>query len=446
MNPLVNPMPRFTIQTLGCKVNQCESQAIGAALAQKGWKAVFPGETADYCLVNTCTVTQKASMQSRGLIRRLRRAHPECRLAVTGCYAQTEPEALAAIAGVDLVVGHGEKHRLAQILEQWEQNGLASPRFHGDILKTRQFAPLPGLSAGSRSRAFLKVQDGCHSFCTYCIVPYARGPSRSMAPEQVVEQLGGLADRGYQEAVLTGIHLGAYGTDLDPRTDLAGLLARIEAARPIARLRLSSVEPPELSPAIIEEVAGSPRFCPHFHLPLQSGDDAILKRMGRPYDRALFAGLVEAIHERIPEAAIGVDLLVGFPGESEQAFENSHELIAGLPVSYLHVFPFSPRPGTPAARYPDPVPHSTIKARAARLRKLGAEKKAAFFDAMVGRTVTVLVEEGPDRRSRQLKGVSENYLPVRLVGPESARNQRVRARIQQADPHRCQAVFLGMAS
>jgi len=347
----MKPMNRFVIKTLGCKVNRSESDNLASAFRRKGLleletdadKAApgIPSDRVDVCVVNTCTVTEKASMQSRQAIRQAIRAYPHARIVVTGCYAQTQPEEILAIEGVSHVIPQQDK---ASVLTAVFSESRAS-ECTGTLTPT---SPWPDASAfspeetrGSRTRTVLKVQDGCNAHCTYCIVPKARGKSRSMPTPRVISNLHALSRAGYQEVVLSGIHLGCYGLDFSPPSSLLALLENIDALGIMRRVRLSSIEPGELSDDIIDLVARSKAFCRHFHIPLQSGDDAVLRRMGRLYTRSFFGDIVQMVHARIPDAAIGVDVLVGFPGESDAAFENTFNLIDSLPVSYLHVFPFS---------------------------------------------------------------------------------------------------------
>ena len=421
----------FYISTLGCKVNQHESDILAAGLMSRGWQAAGENETAQVCIVNTCTVTQKASMQSRQVIRQLLRSHPGARIVVTGCYAQIAPAEIEAIDGVHFIAGQHCKSELADIIVQTvaQADGTAlrsvAPLPYGMRFNAPK-APAPGV----RTRPYLKIQDGCDSFCTYCIVPHARGRSRSMPPEQVLDHLRQLGDMGYQEVVLTGIHLGGYGKDLSPGTNLLTLMEAIEKAQPLRRIRLSSVEPNELSDPMIDLVAESDLFCPHFHLPLQSGDDRILQKMHRPYGRDLFRRQVEHIKRRLPQAGIGSDVLVGFPGEDEQAFASTLELLEALPLTYLHVFPFSARPGTPAAAFPGQLPNEVIKRRTAQVRKIGSAKKQAFQRRAVGRQTEVLVETRRDASTGLLKGVTPNYLAVLLDGGDHHMNKIVTVLVQ----------------
>ena len=434
-------MKRFAVTTLGCKVNQCESEGIAQALSNNGWAAAESDGPADLVVVNTCTVTGRAAMQSRGAIRQAIRNHPEARVVVTGCYAQTEAEVLATIPGVAAVVGHADKHRIPELADDFlsdftsRSDGESSaPRvLHRNLTDYREFFPAPALASGERTRPFLKIQDGCDAFCTYCIVPHARGRSRSMRLRSVLERIEALADAGVRETVLTGIHLGRWGRDLDPPVSLADLLREIQTRGRMDRVRLSSIESHELTDELLEVVAGSNRFCDHLHIPLQSGDDDVLRRMGRPYTAAEYAERARRAADALPDAAIGADVLVGFPGEEESAFRNTCDLIESLPTTHLHVFPFSPREGTPAAGFSDPVPSDAIKERCRVLRELGAAKRASFYRRFVGKTVSVLVEARRDRETGHPKGVSGNYLTVLLEEIEGRENQLVKARIDRVE-------------
>jgi threonylcarbamoyladenosine tRNA methylthiotransferase MtaB len=427
-------MPKFNITTLGCKVNQAESEAIGQDLLSSDWSATGDCETAEVCIINTCTVTQKASMQSRQAIRKAIRSNPNARIIVTGCYAQTAPQEINIIDGVDYIVGHDKKLSLKRLIvthaDEAPQNPVSSFTDNGN---DRRFQRMPTATSAPRTRPFLKIQDGCDAFCTYCIVPYARGRSRSLPLDNVLQSIEQLAHADYHEVVLTGIHLGAYGRDLHPTTNLATLLRRIQALALIDRVRLSSIEPLELSPEIIQTIAESDIFCRHFHIPLQSGDDRVLKKMGRPYSRQDFDGLINSIHRQMPDAAIGVDTLIGFPGESEAAFEKTYGLMADLPVSYLHVFPFSSRPGTAADKLPNKLDPPVIKARCERMRELGYQKRLKFYGRFTGQSLPVLIETTRDASSGLLKGISSNYLPVLIEGGDDLKNSIVEIEIEKLE-------------
>ena len=429
-------MPKFSITTLGCKVNQFESEALAQKLSDDGqWVMLRDKEIADLCIINTCTVTQKASMQSRQAIRQAVRSHPKALIIATGCYAQTEPDEIKKIKGVHHVIGHFDKHKIPDMILAGKENILPSP-----VLKNKlhHFNSMPSAVLGYRTRPFLKIQDGCNAFCTYCIVPYARGPGRSLPPEQVLDNINKIHQAGYHEVVLTGINLGNYGIDLGKReSGLFDLLKRIRKSCTIDRVRLSSIEPRELTEDIIKCVAksgsGPGKICHHFHIPLQSGDDFILKRMHRPYSRSFFIDLVEKIHMRLPDAAIGVDTLIGFPGESDRAFENTYSLIEQLPVSYLHVFPFSPRRGTPAYAYPERVDSLVIKKRCQKMRTLGKHKRSVFYNKFKGKILEILIEGKQKKSTNLLKGITSNYIPVLVKGADSLKNTMANVTINEVN-------------
>jgi threonylcarbamoyladenosine tRNA methylthiotransferase MtaB len=427
----------FKITTLGCKVNQSESETIRQELQASGWRPVAKGQPADVVVVNTCTVTGKAGMQSRQSLRRAIRENPGARIVVTGCHAQTAPRELAGIAGVSEVIGNTHKHAISSLLTAGARNPPGPAKtFCGSMPPPPPFRWAPAVESLGRTRAFLKIQDGCNANCSYCIVPRARGASRSMPFRQVLASLQALADNGYREAVLAGIHLGRYGLDLTPPSSLQQLLQAVIAAAPIDRIRLSSIEPLEIHREIIALAAEHPMICRHFHIPLQSGDDGVLTRMRRPYRTDYFRSLILEIHRRMPDAAIGVDVMAGFPGETDAAFCGTLELIRQLPVSYLHVFHFSARPGTPAGAFPDQVPAAVVKSRCRQLRELGDLKRREFYQKFVGSKVQVLVETKRDPVTGRLKGITSNYLPVLIAGGDRRMNRLLRVRIESMKGNR----------
>lgn len=405
---------RLKCITLGCKVNQAESEALLSHAEQVGRSVSDDAANGpSWVVVNTCTVTAKASMQSRQAIRKAIRENPGATIIVTGCYAQLQPDAIRGIPGVDYIIGQSEKHRIFEIIDAGapglsETSVIVNPMVH----ERQPFLQMPAPAFGRRTRPFLKIQDGCDSLCTYCIVPYSRGSSRSLPQDQVLAELDELIRMGAKEIVLTGIHLGRWGMDLPGKPGLVSLLQSIVNRPGLERLRLSSLEPAEISTPLLDFIKESNRICRHFHVPMQSGDPEILKRMNRPYAPENYSETLQAIHDRLEDAAIGADIMVGFPGETAPAFENTYKLIDALPISYLHVFPFSPRPPAPAACYPDPVPGGIARQRARALADLGTLKKAAFYEKMKTRTLEVLVEKTIDRQAFLYKGLSSNYIPV----------------------------------
>ena len=425
-------MGKYTITTLGCKVNQSESDALVRLLHQMGWVSASNDDTIDICIINTCTVTAKASMQSRQATRKAIRSHPGARIVVTGCYAQTEPDVLRNISGVNDIIGLADKNRIPDILSGTSIRSSPGLNLKEDN-QCPHVVPLKENLMGTRTRPFIKIQDGCNGVCTYCIVPSARGKSQSVSPGSVMGQIQQFAREGYNEVVLTGIHLGHYGLDLTPPTRLSALLAHIQETEIIHRIRFSSIEPGELAEEIIHRVADSECFCRHFHIPLQSGDDRTLKRMRRPYDRTLFRDVILKIRKWVPDAAIGTDVLIGFPGETDAAFENTYELIKELPISYLHVFPFSPREGTPASDYPDQVAWETIQERSKKIRELGHFKKKAFYQQFQNKRVEMIVEGKVPGSPGFMKGTTSNYIPVLIRGEGYLKGSLLEVRIDKVD-------------
>jgi threonylcarbamoyladenosine tRNA methylthiotransferase MtaB len=412
--------------TVGCKLNQFETEQMREAAGRSDCSTRDGLGRADVCVVNTCTVTSKSDYRSRQAVRRAVKANPGALIIVTGCYAQRCPEEVACIEGVDVVLGNVEKDAVEAYLglpkQQHPVVRTTSPR---EMRRLESRTHLRGF--GSYTRAFVKIQDGCDNRCTYCAVPLARGSSRSKRPDEVIGEIETLAAGGYREVVLTGVHLGSYGRDLEPRTSLATLLKRIATVKALARSRLSSVEPTDLTAELVEVLADrESRICPHVHVPLQSGDDGILKAMGRPYGQARYREVIEAVAAAVPDCGIGADVMVGFPGETDEAFLNTCRLVRDLPITYLHVFAFSRRAGTPAAGMAAQVGPEIKKQRSQALRQIGAEKSRAFRAGLVGRTVEALVLGARGRASAT--GLAGNYLRVGLED-YAAPNTLVRARV-----------------
>jgi threonylcarbamoyladenosine tRNA methylthiotransferase MtaB len=417
---------RVALSTLGCKVNQYDTASIETRLRAAGCTIVPFAAGADVYIVNTCTVTDRADAESRQLARRARRWNATARVILTGCFAQINPRG-AAIPEVDHVVGLNRLPDLVRAVRA--EAGEPVPRIVVNDLRTaRQVGTVGAETFTGQTRAFLKIQEGCDLFCTFCIVPFARGRSRSVPPRQVLEQLRMLGARGFQEVVLTGVHLGGYGTDLDPPLALTSLLEIIAAHPPVARIRLSSIDPPEVTPRLLDLMARCETFCPHLHIPVQAGHDEVLHRMRRTYDTGLVHDLCAAIRERLPVAAIGTDVIAGFPGETDTQFDDGMRLLSALPFTYFHVFPYSCRAGTTAAKLDGHLPAAVVKQRAQRLRGLGQHKRAAFARHFVGRADKVLVEETPASDGR-LIGYTRNYQRVAFGGPLDLVNREVDVRL-----------------
>jgi threonylcarbamoyladenosine tRNA methylthiotransferase MtaB len=410
-------MATVAIATLGCKVNQFESEALMASLEERGYSLVPFGEGADITIINTCTVTQRADFQSRQMVRRALRYNPNSLVIVTGCYSQVAPETIAKMSGVQYILGNAEKARIPDLLPLMQKVELPQIQV-GDIQKETFFSDIPLHSFHRHTRAFLKIQEGCDARCSYCIVPYARGRSRSLSSERVIEHLRVLKERDFKEVVLTGIHLGSYGLDLTPPFPLEKLLRRLEEEETPHRIRLSSIEPLDFSADLKSFLSQSKKVCPHLHIPVQSGDDEILKRMNRNYDRSFLFDLIQELHRRIPKLSIGADVIVGFPGETEEKFRKTYELIESLPFSYLHIFPFSKRKGTPASQFPHGVDVGKIKKRAEILRDLGKQKRQSFYRQFLLQELNVLVEDRKEKETGRWKGFSRNYIPV-LITPKN---------------------------
>lgn len=419
---------RVAFMTLGCKVNGYDSAALADRLRAAGCRVVDEPDAADVVVVNSCTVTDAAAAESRRLARRARRRNPHARVIVTGCWAQTQPAAAAAVEAVDYVVGTGDPDALVRaVVADAESN---APRISvGRVRRFTTVATTGARSFGRHTRAFLKIQEGCDLFCSFCIVPLARGRSRSVPPARVLSELEGLAANGYQEVVLTGVHLGGYGHDLHPRTDLVRLLDTVATRASVPRIRLSSIDPHEVSDELVRRVAEIPTLCPHFHVPLQAGDDGVLARMRRRNDVALARERLAMIRALLPDAAIGTDLIAGFPGEDDAAFARTAALLDTAPITYAHVFPYSVRTGTTAAKLPGRVPQSVVRARAAALRRIAVAKQRAFERAWDGREAEVLLEHERDPTTGWLRGYTREYVRVLVDGPDSLRGSRRRVRL-----------------
>ncbi|PIV24095.1 MAG: tRNA (N(6)-L-threonylcarbamoyladenosine(37)-C(2))-methylthiotransferase MtaB [Deltaproteobacteria bacterium CG03_land_8_20_14_0_80_45_14] len=416
-------MTTISVATLGCKVNQFESEALIEALERRGYALIPFEQGAEITIINTCTVTHRADFQSRQMVRRAFQSNPNSLIIVAGCYPQVEPDAFLKIKGVRYLLGNREKSRIPDLLPLIQKGEF--PRVQvGDIQKETLFSETPLHSFHHHTRAFLKIQDGCNAYCSYCIVPHARGRSRSLPPERVIENLKVLKEKGFKEVVLTGIHLSAYGLDLDPPFPLEKLIGQLEKEETPNRIRLSSIEPGDFSPELISVLSQSNKICPHLHISIQSGDDEILKKMNRDYDHSFLSDLIQELPLKIPKLSIGADVIVGFPGEAEENFKHTYGLVESLPFSYLHVFPFSRRKGTPAFQFPKRVDEKEIKKRAETMRELGKRKRQAFYGQFLNQELSVLVENHREKGTGRWKGLSRNYIPVLLTNKNGAEEHR----------------------
>jgi threonylcarbamoyladenosine tRNA methylthiotransferase MtaB len=422
--------------TLGCKLNSYETESLRGVFHRQRYDIVDFDQPADYYVINTCAVTGHAEADARQLIRSVTKRQPSARVIVTGCYAQRDAETLAAMPEVALVVGNAEKTQLFHLFEET----IRSPGPGGKVFTSHLFKGQPtekfafGTDSGvvnvsPFTRATIKVQDGCDDFCTFCIIPHLRGPSVSRPIAAILEHARALVDAGYKELDLTGVHTGSYGADLDLPTTLLGMLEQLVRVDGIERIRLNSIEPATVSDDLLDFIAASPKVCEHLHICLQSGDDDILRRMRRHYDVASYERLIGKVMARMPQCGLGSDLLVGFPGETEAHFERTCRVVERLPFSYLHVFSYSARPGTPATKYSDQVHPAAKKERSRRLRELGQVKKKAFARRFLGCELVILLEGKRDTTRHFLSGLTESYIRVHVDAPEACVNQLVPVRL-----------------
>jgi threonylcarbamoyladenosine tRNA methylthiotransferase MtaB len=396
---------RIAFTTLGCKINQFETDALQQDLLSRG-NTVVPFDTeADVYVINTCSVTAKSDTQSRQMIRSAVRRGNGAKVVVTGCYAEMRPEEILAMPGVALVIGNSDKARISdQVMSMVSACGSDGHSASKSVLNALH----------TRTRGFLKIQDGCNNRCSYCIVPLARGSSRSASPDAVLREFKSLVDRGCPEVVLTGIHIGTYGSDLEQSLSLTNMLQMLIPSRGRTRIRLSSIEPNEITRDMINYLGQG--LCRHLHIPLQSGDDAILASMKRNYTSCFYEDLLERIAKRVPGVALGADIIVGYPGEGDKEFQNTMRIMERSPLTHLHVFSYSPRPGTPAAEKKDQVPEQIKKERSAALRILGMKKNLLFRKMHQGSDLDVIIEDKIDRDTGLLTGLTDNYIRVMIYG------------------------------
>lgn len=402
---------KVSFHTLGCRLNFSESGTIAQEFENRGYKIVEFGESSDVTFLNTCTVTDKADSTCRNLIRKAHKASPEGKVVVAGCYAQMESEVISKMTGVDLVLGTSEKYKVFEYLEEDEKEAI-------HIDQQNEFWEASTTAADNHTRAFLKIQDGCNYICSYCIIPAARGRSRAMSIERVLDKAKGLVGSGFKEIVLTGVNIGEYENNTGEKlSDLVDSLLKIDG---LERLRLSSVEPNTIDEKLFEVMKSSPKILDHFHIPLQSGDDDVLKKMRRHYDVKFYSDLILKLKAQFPNAGIGADVIVGHPGETQEQFQNTYDLMETLPITHFHVFPFSMRKGTTAAKEPDHIQHPVKKARVQSLMKLGEKKLLEFSKQNLGRTSAVLFE----RQDKQgfWEGYTTNFIRVKVLSDKNLKN------------------------
>ncbi|MDR3269899.1 MAG: tRNA (N(6)-L-threonylcarbamoyladenosine(37)-C(2))-methylthiotransferase MtaB [Peptococcaceae bacterium] len=411
----MNTPPKVALTTLGCKVNQTESEAIAQLFREAGYRIIQPGEQPDVVVVNTCSVTDTGDRKSRQRIRRMIRAYPDSLTVVMGCYAQACPQEIMGIEGVDLVIGTQGRSQILALIDKVKAERQAC-QVVLPARQAREFEELPLLWQESRTRATIKIQDGCNQFCTYCLIPYVRGPNRSRDPQRVLAEIAQIAAAGYGEIVLTGIHTGAYGQDLEQAWDLARLIQESSAVSGLRRLRLGSIEPMEFTSRLLDTIAATPLVCPHLHIPLQSGSDAVLARMKRPYRLRDYAQLLDKLYVMNPELSVSTDIITGFPGESATDHAHTLAFLQDCRFSGMHVFPYSKRQGTPAAAFPDQISKSDKERRSGELLRLDQELKRAYRRQFIGREAEILVERVSDSAAL---GHTPHYLAVRFpVKPE----------------------------
>ncbi|HHU62712.1 MAG TPA: tRNA (N(6)-L-threonylcarbamoyladenosine(37)-C(2))-methylthiotransferase MtaB [Clostridiales bacterium] len=403
-------MQKVAFYTLGCKVNQYDTQSMLELFKQAGYEIVPFNSLADVYVINTCTVTNLSDRKSRQMIRRARKRNPKAIIAVVGCYAQRAPEEILSIEGVSLVIGTRDRHKIVRLVENFKQTGEPL-NWVRDIMEQEDFEELPIRAYEGRTRAFIKLQDGCNQYCSYCIIPYARGNVRSRAREDIISEVNRLANLGFKEVVLTGIHIASYGLDLENVT-LLDIIKDIHGVDGIKRIRLSSLEPTLLTDDFISSIKQLPKVCRHFHISLQSGCDNTLKRMNRKYNTHLYRRIVNNLRQAIPQVSITTDVMVGFPGETEQDFIDSYNFIREIGFSKLHVFKYSPREGTPAAGFKDQVSNAEKERRSLHLIKLGRLMERNYIMGFLDQKAEVLFEQPVDTMPGYLEGYTDTYIKV----------------------------------
>ena len=437
-------MPSIAFYTLGCKVNFYDTEAIWQLFKDEGYEQVDYEQTADVYLINTCTVTNTGDKKSRQIIRRAVRRNPNAIIAVTGCYAQTSSAEIMDIPGVDLVIGTQDREKIIPFVKEIKDSREPINAVH-NIMKNRVFEEMDVPDFTDRSRAFLKIQDGCNNFCTFCIIPWSRGLSRSRDPQNIIKQAHQLVEAGYKEMVLTGIHTGGYGDDLE-QYDLSDLLLDLDKVDGLERIRISSIEASQIDHKMLDVLNRSTKMCRHLHIPLQAGDDEVLKRMRRKYTTEQFYNKMELIRQAMPDVGITTDIIVGFPGETDEMFRNGYDLMKAIQFSEMHVFPYSKRTGTPAARMEDQVDEEIKNARVHDLIDLSEQMQLTYANKFVGQVLEVIPEgtrkgfEG----SGKLQGFSDNYLQMIFDGPEDLQRKICRVEMVEAGVNECKGKLISV--
>ncbi len=420
-------MKTVAFYTLGCKVNQYESEAVSSIFEKNGYEVVSFDQSADIYIINTCTVTNLSDRKSRQAIRKAKKTNPDSVVTVMGCYAQTSSEEILKIPGVNLVIGTKDRNSILDYIKRLEE-GECRINAVDNIMTSRSFEELKVNTYKERTRAYLKIQEGCSQFCSYCIIPYARGPIRSRKPEDIIDEVRELSQNGYTEIVLTGIHLASYGKDLKT-TDLLGIIKKLNEIEGIERIRLGSIEPTTITEEFVLAAAEMPKLCPHYHLSLQSGCDATLRAMNRKYTAEEYRKSVELLKKHIPDVAITTDIMVGFPGETEEDFISSMDFADKIGFSKIHVFKYSPRKGTPAAESPDQITPEIKEARSEKMLALSDRLEEQYLGRFIDREMDVLYEQALADKKGYIEGLTSNYIRVAAEGSEDITGKIVKTKL-----------------
>ena len=424
-------MKKVAFYTLGCKVNQYDTEAMIELFEKNNYEIVENHENADVYVINTCTVTNLGDRKSRQFIRRSKKKNPDSVIVVVGCYAQTASEEVIAIEGVNLVLGTNERNRIVELVESINKDEKIN--YVEDIMDVKEFEELSIEKIKGKTRAFLKIQEGCNQYCAYCIIPYARGSIRSRKPENIISEVKRLSKNGFKEIVLTGIHIASYGKDLKDDITLLSILKEVHGVEGIERIRLSSVEPTLLTNDFIREIKSLPKFCSHLHISLQSGCDETLRRMNRKYSTEQFRKIVQSLRLEIPNIAITTDIIVGFPGETDDEFEATYNFVKEMSFSQIHVFKYSPRKGTPAAKFTNQVQGTIKNMRSEKMIKLGNEMMSFYMNMFINKELNVLFENYYDKDNDIIEGLTDNYIRVAAKGTDDFIGKIITTRINQMD-------------